>query len=301
VKDLIEAGAIEELSRLKAERDQLRERLARLESLQEEVDRRVAERVAQDYRKRLSAVDERAAPMLQRARQAYATLKKRLEELAERHETIRLDREEIDLRHRLGEYDDQQRRERLAAIEESLAEVQARRSEGEALRERFLAAVDAEADLLVPAVPAAAAAATTSPGASSTQPIRRPPTEDPALAPTRPIPLAERETRPAASGATVALKTARLVPQTREAGRVPVPLVLRNYRVGSGEGSDIRIGDTEVAAHQADLLVGPEGFTLADHAANGRTRVNGENVERKLLRDGDAVEFGRARFLFREG
>ncbi|MDW8478554.1 MAG: FHA domain-containing protein, partial [Xanthomonadales bacterium] len=111
----------------------------------------------------------------------------------------------------------------------------------------------------------------------------------------------ERETRPAATGATVMLKPARLVPQTREAGRVPVPLVLRNYRVGSGEQNDIRVGDAEIAPHQADILVGPEGYTVADQARNGRTRVNGEAVERRLLRDGDAVEFGKARFLYREG
>jgi pSer/pThr/pTyr-binding forkhead associated (FHA) protein/regulator of replication initiation timing len=343
VKELIEAGAVEELTRLKVERDQLRDRLARLESLQEGVDPRVARRVAEDYRKRLTAVDEKAAPLLQRARQAYAALRKRLDELNERHEAIRLDREEIELRHRLGEYDDQQRGQRLAAIEESLAEVQAQRSEGEAIRERFLAAVDAEAELLgaipaagptaagvagpitapvsrpipasVAAPPNAPAAAPTEapsaasiaapaqaswPGVSSTQPIRPPSPPDPALAPTRPIPVSERENRPATGGATVALKPARLVPQTREAGRVPVPLVFRNYRVGSGEDCDIRIGDADVSAHQADILVGTDGFTLTDHAGNGRTRVNGEHVERKLLRDGDAIEFGKARFLFRE-
>lgn len=345
MKELIEAGAVEELTRLKAERDQLRDRLARLESMQEGVDPRVARRVAEDYRKRLTAVDEKAAPLLQRARQAYAALRKRLDELNERHEAIRLDREEIELRHRLGEYDDQQRGQRLAAIEESLAEVQAQRSEGEAIRERFLAAVDAEAELLgaiaaslagatsagvagpitapvagpIPAPAATPASAPTAvptaapgaasiaapaqaswPGVSSTQPIRPPSPADPALAPTRPIPVTERETRPATGGATVALKPARLVPQTREAGRVPVPLVFRNYRVGSGEDCDIRIGDADVSAHQADILVGTDGFTLTDHAGNGRTRVNGEHVERKLLRDGDAIEFGKARFLFRE-
>ncbi len=300
MKELLEGGAVEELTRLKAERDQLRERLARLESLQEQVDRRVAQRVADDYRKRLAAIDQRASPLLQRARQAYAALRKLIDELAHQHEMIRLDREEIELRHRLGEYDDQQRSEKLAAIEEGLAEIQARRNEGEALRERFLAAVDAETDLLAPATPPPAGEST-APLAASTQPIRPPTIEDRALAPTRPVPLAERETRPATGGATVVLKSARLVPQTREAGRVPVPLVLRNYRIGSGEGSDIRIGDGEVAPHQADLLFGPEGFTLADRAANGQTRINGEIIERKLLRDGDAIEFGRARFLFREG
>lgn len=298
MKELLEAGAVEELTRLKAERDQLRERLARLESLQDEVDRRVAQRVADDYRRRLAAIDQRTAPLLQRARQAYATLRKLIDELAQQHEAIRLDREEVELRHRLGEYDDQQRVEKLAAIEAGLAEMQARRNEGEALRERFLAAVDAEADLLAPTPPPSGDSP--APVAASTQPIRPPTAENRAPAATRPVPLAERETKPAA-GATTVLKMARLVPQTREAGRVPVPLVLRNYRVGSGEGSDIRIGDGDVAPHQADLLVGPEGFTLADRAANGQTRINGETIERKLLRDGDAIEFGRARFLFREG
>lgn len=300
MKELIESGAIDELVRLKAERDQLRERLGRLESLQEQVDPRVVQRVAEDYRKRLAAADQRAMPLMQKARQAYALLRKRIDELTARLEAIRLDREEVELRHRLGEYDDRERSEKLAAIEENLAEIQAQRNECEALRERFLAAVDAEADLLAQVAPAVSEAASST-FASSTQPIRPPPGGDLGLPPTRPVPLAEREIKPATSGSTVVLKTARFVPQTREAGRVPVPLVLRNYRIGSSETCDIRIGDSEVAAHQADLLVGPDGFTLADRGANGQTRVNGEVVERKLLRDGDAVEFGRARFLFREG
>ncbi|MDW8480304.1 MAG: hypothetical protein RML12_11535, partial [Xanthomonadales bacterium] len=204
MRELLEQGAVEELSALKVERDRLRERLARLEGLQGDVDPRVAQRVAADYRQRLAEVDRRAQPLLERARQAYATLRGRLEELAQRHESIRLDREEIELRHRLGEFDDQARRERLAAIESALAEAQAARSEGEALRERFLAAVDEEAVLLV-ATPSASSvprpaetarptetarpAETARPTEPRTQPIRVvQPAPDAGKPPTRPMP-----------------------------------------------------------------------------------------------------------------
>lgn len=139
MKELIESGAIDELVRLKAERDQLRERLGRLESLQEQVDPRVVQRVAEDYRKRLAAADQRAMPLMQKARQAYAMLRKRIDELTARLEAIRLDREEVELRHRLGEYDERERSEKLAAIEETWrrsrrSATNARRCESASLR-----------------------------------------------------------------------------------------------------------------------------------------------------------------------
>ena len=53
------------------------------------------------------------------------------------------------------------------------------------------------------------------------------------------------------------------------------------------------------AKRHAEIRVSMAGFTLSDEG--GGVRVNGVPVNQHLLRHEDVVEFGPARFAFREG
>jgi hypothetical protein len=306
----VDLKGVEALKKLKDEQDVLRKRLASLNEMKEKVDGKVHERVSQDYATRLSELETEASPLRDQVRAEYARLRSILDELEAHHETVRLDREEVELRHTLGEFDDKEYQRRLAELDESIKSGAASKKRAEELKKRFLAAVDSEADLDTPgkgepgtqqmrAVPAGAVAAT------QEMPVLNPDeAEKPAAKP------AEKATRgptpapkPAAFNpdATITIRSARLVPQNAEAGRNPVTLGLKPSSIGSEEGNDIRIGDEKVDPKHAKITISMSGYTLVDLGSKSGTLVNGEKVRDRVLRDGDAVQVGAARFVFREG
>ena len=138
--DGIDTSAIEELMQIRAEEEELAARQRRMGELRGGVSPIVYARVEQDYRTRVAALTERARPLEARARAEYQRLAGIHHEVDDALGALRLEAEERDFRHRLGEYDDatfaartQESAERLAACERDLAAT-------EALRQRFLAA-----------------------------------------------------------------------------------------------------------------------------------------------------------------
>jgi hypothetical protein len=60
-------------------------------------------------------------------------------------------------------------------------------------------------------------------------------------------------------------------------------------------------GDAEVARKHADIEVSNGTFSLRNHDAKGRTRVNGQPVTgQQPLQDGDRIELGRTLLVFRQ-
>lgn len=335
----VDLSVIDALKALKQDADVLHGRLGGLEAVKAEFDPAVFERVSADYAAKLAAIESQAEPLRRQARETYARLRGVLAEIASAHDAVKLDRQEIELRHKLGEYDDTQYKERLGAIEADLAERAAAHKRGETLRARFLDVFSSEDELLHGAIDIPA------PGPASTQempaavdpppapvsaatlvsalppippPAPAPPTaaREPVAAQTQilqvlklpepprvPSPPSAGPAAPAAFGpnATMSLRTARLVPQNPEAGRTAVPLPPKPVVLGSDASSEIRIGGPGVEARHAQITVDSKGYTLVDLGSKTGTRVNAEIVEQRMLKHEDVIQIGMARFVFREG
>jgi hypothetical protein len=92
---------------------------------------------------------------------------------------------------------------------------------------------------------------------------------------------------------------ARLVLSTAEGERV-VPLDARTTVIGRGADADVRLSDTGVSRLHCEVRVEPGSWVLADRGSTNGTRVNGRPVSTSVLRDGDVIELGGSRLVFRE-
>jgi hypothetical protein len=106
------------------------------------------------------------------------------------------------------------------------------------------------------------------------------------LAP-RPVPADRAATRP------------RLVLRTGEGERV-VPLDARVTTIGRGTEADVRLSDSGVSRLHAEVRVEAGSIVVADLGSTNGTRVNCRAVTTAPLSDGDVVELGGSRLVFRE-
>lgn len=308
----VDLGVIDALKALKEEADILRGRLSGLDAVKADFDPAVFSRVSADYKHQLAALEAKAEPMRQQARESYSRLRGALADITNAHEAVKLDRQEIELRRKLGEFSEEEYNKRLQAIETALTERAAAHKQGEALRGRFLEVFSSEEELLQFAHPG--------PGSTQEMPIA----EDidiPLDLASLDIPVAQTQilqalklpeppkvptvpgAKPPAFGAssTMSLRTGRLVPQNPEAGRTAIPLPPKPVSIGADASNEIRIGGPGVEAHHARVTVDSQGYTLTDLGSKSGTRVNAEAIQQRLLRHEDVIQIGMARFVFREG
>ena len=118
----VDLGVIDALKQLKQEADVLRERLSGLEAVKADFDPAVFSRVSADYSRQLDSIEAKAEPLRQQARESYARLRGALADIADAHEAVKLDRQEIELRRKLGEFDEATYKDRIKDIETALAE-----------------------------------------------------------------------------------------------------------------------------------------------------------------------------------
>ena len=328
--ETIDVTAVDALKLLKAEQDILSERLAQLEERRSGVADAVYLRVRSDYETRNRALDSQAAPLKQAAREQYSALRALLDRFGADHESISLDRQEIDLRHQLGEYDDGEFKGRIADLETELAARADALNRAQSMKAHFLEAFHSEAELEGATPPAAAAS--TNPGqalpptapyrtletdavvppdrtqampAISIPDVTAPPVRAPSetqMMPVLDIPLPPRApATPPAIGSTVVMRAARLVPQNAEAGKNSVMLTLKPIGIGADPANDLRVNGPGVEPKHSQLTVSMAGYTVVDLGTAHGTRVNGEKVRERLLRDQDLIQIGAARWVFREG
>src|SRR6478736_7333792 len=118
-----------------------------MEDLKGEVANAVYQRVRQDYQKRQTSLDEQSRPLKQAARDQYALLRALLERFEASHEVVKLDQQELELRHKLGEFDDKEFQARGKKIEGGLKDAAEARARGLEVKARFLEAFHSEAEL----------------------------------------------------------------------------------------------------------------------------------------------------------
>ncbi|MEO8053562.1 MAG: FHA domain-containing protein [Acidobacteriota bacterium] len=70
--------------------------------------------------------------------------------------------------------------------------------------------------------------------------------------------------------------------------------------IGRLAQSDIQLPSPDVSRRHAQIIVGPDGCFVADLGSENGVKVNGRLVESHRLEDGDVVELGKQRLVFRE-
>jgi len=316
----IDLSAIESLKKLKAEQDQLDERLKSMDELKANFAPPVFERVRADYSKRLEDLDQQAAPLKQAAREQYSNLRQLIERFEADHEAIKLDQQELELRHKLGEFDDKEFQRRIKAIEASVKDKAEARARGLEMKARFLEAFHAESDLeaasppspvtgrftVAPTDDTAEARTTDMPGVrpdltpNKTQIMSAVNVTGRHPMPVAPVPAPAPAPMPG-GGATQIFRAARLVPQNPEAGKQSYTLTLKPMIIGADTANDIRIAGPGVEPKHAQITVSMSGFTITDMNTKHGTRVNAEKIKERPLANEDVIQIGAARFVFREG
>ena len=154
----IDTSLIDELMGLKRDVEALRARLALMAAEVDKVSAPVFQRVHADYQARLEALDERAAPKKEQARREYAKLRLLLDEAGGRRDAALQDQEELEFRHRLGEFEEADFTAKSGELAQRITELERELAAVTAVRGRFVAAFDSETELSQ--APAAAGAPT---------------------------------------------------------------------------------------------------------------------------------------------
>jgi pSer/pThr/pTyr-binding forkhead associated (FHA) protein len=86
--------------------------------------------------------------------------------------------------------------------------------------------------------------------------------------------------------------------QRPDGEKVSFPLTASPLLVGRDEEADIRVDEPLVSRSHARIERRGDAFVVLDLGSTNLTRVNGEVVSERTLRDGDEVRFGRAQCRF---
>jgi serine/threonine-protein kinase len=64
------------------------------------------------------------------------------------------------------------------------------------------------------------------------------------------------------------------------------------FRIGRSSSCNLVLQDRGVSRHHANLIVAGHAIVLQDNGAKNGTLVNGERIDKLVLRDGDVIQFG---------
>lgn len=309
----LDLTVLDELAQLQVTRQTLTERLKQMDERRAEVPAPVFLRVRADYEQQKSRLELDERPKKKAAKEIYAKLRTRLDVLEQADAEAKLNLQELEFRHSLGEFDKAQFNVRKADIDAGVQERATDFETAKVIRERFLSVFESEAELnahaetppvAAPPVPQPAPVPPPSnytpiPQAAPAQIPGMPPV--PVEAPPAP-PIAESKPeikRPANPDATVVFRPGRLTPMNPEAGIAPTMLSLKPISIGTDATCDVRLSASNVQRRHVDITLTRAGFMLKDVAGGGFVYIDGQVVSEQLLRDGDSVQIGSARFAFK--
>lgn len=153
----IDTTAIVELVEIKAEQELLESRLEAMAEKKGSVSEEVFERVRGDYEARLESLDRKARPLKEQARREYARLSELQEQCEQGLRAARMDTEELQFRHDLGEFEEKQFQQQLEASGKQEEERGKELAAAESLTERFVEAFRSRDELEEPTAEAVVA------------------------------------------------------------------------------------------------------------------------------------------------
>jgi hypothetical protein len=269
----------------------------------------VYSRVIRDSGTRLRALEEQASAVRQRVREDLRTLDAIHDRCRAAVDQARVELQESEFRHEIGEFTRDEFKRRQEAAERTIAECQEKFESVTTLRLRYLELLPGE-----PAAPASAAPAAT-PAAS-----RAEPGSGAAAAPEEPVPPSEAVTSfftpPTASDfrvpsldqppneseafGTVAISAALLIEDRSGLPGAHHRLGL-STRIGRTPDNQIVVPVREVSRRHAEIVLTEEGYVLKDLGSPNGTFVNEQRVTEHRLQDGDRIALGGQVFVFKTG
>ena len=318
----IDTSPIEALLTIQKKQGELRELLSRAEATREKVSAEVFRRVSRDYETRLTALETEAKPLRKKAHQEHARLAPVHERRRKQVDEARLDKEELEFRHEVGELGDEEFAEKTKAAEALLATREKEFAETDDLKQRFVAVMGPapEPEPPPPPPPPPPAPRVPPPQSDSTRPrmqapVLAPPDPEPypvpseetafipssalrtsATAAVEPFDESREEESPRAEG-TMVMAFARLVTE----GEEPPEEFQLGLRTSIGRTSDNEIAIAKAAVSRRHALVTftESGYIIADLKSGNGTFVNDERiVEPHLLAAGDRIKVGSTVFVF---
>ena len=79
--------------------------------------------------------------------------------------------------------------------------------------------------------------------------------------------------------------------------RVPVA---DGLTIGRVDGCDLRLEDPKASRHHARLIVEASVVEIEDLGSSNGTRLNGKEIQRRMLRSGDVIQIGTSLIIYRE-
>jgi len=150
----IDTRSLEDLRSIKREQEVLEERLSAMEKKKAEVADQVYLRVRSDYESRREALEASARPLKDQVRAQYASLRSLLDRSRAQVAESELNRQELEFRYSLGEYEQATYLARLKSMDDELAERKSALEQAESVRQEFISAFRSEAELEMPAAAA---------------------------------------------------------------------------------------------------------------------------------------------------
>jgi len=292
----------------------------------------VYSRVIRDYGTRITALEEQASTVRQRVREDLRTLDALHQRCREAVDQVRVELQESEFRHEIGEFTREEFHSRQEAAERTIAD---RQEEFESVRKLRLRYVE-----LLPGEPAVPAAAPPPPPAALLAPVAPPPppvatapvaptpppvpaTPPPSVAPAPPVAFIPDEPSEAPtsfftppSAADFQLPAQGAPPSDTEAfGTVAISSALliedrsglpgAHHRlgllttIGRTPDNQIVVPIREVSRRHAEIVLTEGGYVLKDLGSPNGTFVNGERVTEHRLQDADRVAMGGQVFVFK--
>lgn len=143
----VNLAPVDGLAALREKLLEVETRLEQMDNMANSVSPEVFARVKADYEARRDGIIGDARPLYEAVMAEYQKLKAVFADLQQTEKRARLAREEIEFRAMLGEFDDAEKKSRLASIDAEVGDAETVLAEVKAVRERFIAAVGDESEL----------------------------------------------------------------------------------------------------------------------------------------------------------
>lgn len=316
----IDTAPIDALLGIQAEQQQIEGLLAKAEGTKGKVSEAVYTRVKKDYGVRLEALESRARPLRDHARQEQGKLRPIHERFKKALDDARLDVEELQFRREVGELAEADFTGKKIVLDEALAQKDRDFKEAEALSQRFVSVVGVAKEPEPPPAPAPPPTPVPAPAASAepaTAPRGKAPAEvpkpvgkvePPAEEPQEetvyvqgpvdgPIDEEQRTAPEIPIEGTIMMQFATLVAQD---GNPP-----QEYRLGSRtsigrvKDNEVSIQTPSISRKHAVIALTADGYVITDLDSGNGTFVNDERVQMAKLQDGDKIRLGDRGFVFK--
>lgn len=320
----IDTSAVVKLARIKQERHLVDGYMEKAEERKDNVEALVFERVLEDYRCRQAALEEQARPFKDAAREQFRKLRALHEDIASDCEEARLSREELELRHSVGELAEAPFKEKLQEIDKVLKRRRAELAEADKLEARFIEVFHSREELeedidgsdLIPSVPPTPFTVSIPESGSkelegNAKPITVDSPDETMVVPSemlrttksekKPKQLAQaKSSQPSKSDFdnTLIVPDAMFVAEKKGKSPVEYRLGALSY-IGRNEENHIRIQARGVSRKHAMVMASPDGFILRDLKSKCGTFVNDKRIEECGLNNGDKIRIGEVQLTFR--